>query len=273
VTRYAVGDLQGSLQPLQCLLQRVDFSPAQDQLWLVGDLINRGNDSLGSLRFVKQLGDSARVVLGNHDLHFLAIALGTRELGRHDTFGDILAADDRESLVAWLLSQPLMYSDPSGDYHMSHAGIPPQWSIEQASGYATEVQRVLRGDNPAAFFEQMYGDSPDLWQEELCGYPRLRLITNYFTRMRFCTAAGKLDLHYKQLSHPDAEYAPWFCHRRRSEHDNIIFGHWAALEGQADAEHVYALDTGCAWGGWLTLFNLDSGERHRCDCPNSEEEH
>jgi len=267
VTRYAVGDLQGSLPPLQCLLQRVGFDPDRDQLWLVGDLINRGSDSLGSLRFVKELGDSARVVLGNHDLHFLAIALGTRELGRHDTFADILNAGDREPLVAWLLQQPLMYSDPSGDYHMSHAGIPPQWSIKQASGYAAEVEQVLRGDNAVDFFEQMYGDSPDLWHEDLSGYPRLRLITNYFTRMRFCTAAGKLDLQHKQLSHPDTQYAPWFSHRGRSENAHIIFGHWAALEGQADAAHVYALDTGCAWGGSLTLFNLDNGERHSCDCP------
>lgn len=267
MTRYAVGDLQGNLEPLQCLLQRVDFDPDQDQLWLVGDLINRGHDSLGSLRFVKQLGDSARVVLGNHDLHFLAIALGTREIGRHDTFEDILAASDRESLVAWLLLQPLMYSDPSGDYHMSHAGIAPQWTIAEASGYAAEVEQVLRGDNPVTFFEQMYGDSPDLWHENLSGYPRLRLITNYFTRMRFCTAAGKLDFHYKQRSHPDADYAPWFAHNRCSEGEKIIFGHWAALEGKADADQVFALDTGCAWGGSLTLFNLENGELHSCECP------
>lgn len=268
MTRYAVGDLQGSLTPLKCLLDKVSFDPREDQLWLVGDLINRGPESLATLRYVKNLGNCTRVVLGNHDLHFLAVALNTRNPGKHDTFGDILAASDCDELSAWLLHQPLIYSDPSGDYHMSHAGIPPMWDIPQATAYALEVQNVLQSANAVDFFRQMYGNDPDYWQENLTGYTRLRAITNYFTRMRFCTVDGKLDFDNKQVDHVDSYFAPWFSYPQRLTNANkIIFGHWASLEGKTNMENVYALDTGCAWGGSLTLLNLETEELQHCDCP------
>lgn len=270
MTRYAVGDVQGCLQPLQCLLKEVSFDPAKDQLWLVGDLINRGPQSLQTLRFVKQLGDSCRIVLGNHDLHFLAVACNAIGPGKSDTFDEILAADDCRELVHWLRQQPLLYTDPSGDFTMVHAGIPPIWTLSQASQYAAEVSAVLRSDKADNFFHHMYGNEPDIWEDSLEGWDRLRVITNYLTRMRFCTAAGTLEFKHKlsrisSASHED--YRPWYSFPQRLTHkDSIIFGHWAALEGKASAEAVYALDTGCVWGRALTLMNLENRQLHQCDC-------
>jgi bis(5'-nucleosyl)-tetraphosphatase (symmetrical) len=193
MTRYAVGDLQGCLEPLQCLLKEVDFNPQHDQLWLVGDLINRGPDSLGALRFVKQLGSCTRIVLGNHDLHFLAIYFGATTKGKSDTFADILAAPDCDELANWLLQQPLFYSDPSNDYHMVHAGIPPNWTIDQTSQRAREVETVLQSNQAEDFFNHMYGNQPNQWSDELTGTTRLRVITNYLTRMRYCKATIQLN--------------------------------------------------------------------------------
>jgi bis(5'-nucleosyl)-tetraphosphatase (symmetrical) len=264
MTRYAVGDLQGCLQPLKNLLQQIDFNPRRDQLWLVGDLINRGPASLETLRFIKQLGDCTRIVLGNHDLHFLAVAFGAIPVGKSDTLDELLAAPDRQHLVQWLLQQPLLYSDPSHDYHMVHAGIPPIWSLQQAKQYAEEVEVVLRGDNPEDFFHHMYGNDPDCWQDNLAGWERLRTITNYFTRMRYCTRDGKLDFAHKLMSINLPEYAPWFSYPQRlSRNDRIIFGHWAALDGKAETENVFALDTGYVWGKTLTLMNLETQALHR----------
>lgn len=267
MSRYAVGDLQGCLQPLQCLLEQVNFDPKRDQLWLVGDLINRGPESLACLRFIKSLGDCCRIVLGNHDLHFLAVAHGTKHAGKHDTFEELLTATDRDELVHWLQRQPLMYSDPSDDFHMVHAGIPPIWSLAQAQGYAQEVAQVLRGPNAVEFFQHMYGNQPDSWQESLSGWQRLRMITNYFTRMRFCTAAGQLDFAHKSTTIDQAGFAPWFSfEQHRSRQHNIIFGHWASLEGRASADNVFALDTGCVWGRSLTLMSLEDKTIHSCSC-------
>ena len=267
MTRYAIGDLQGCLQPLQCLLKDIGFDSAADELWLVGDLINRGPESLATLRFVKALGDCTRIVLGNHDLHFLAVAFDAVPAGRSDTFDDILAADDRDELVQWLLQQPLMHSDPGGDYHMVHAGIPPIWSITAAAGYAREVEAVLRESDPKTFFSAMYGNQPDCWSEQLQGWARLRVITNYFTRMRFCTKTGQLDFKHKLTHIESRDFAPWYSYPQRlSQQDKIIFGHWAALEGKVDSSNVFALDTGCVWGKSLTALNLETGERRSCQC-------
>jgi bis(5'-nucleosyl)-tetraphosphatase (symmetrical) len=270
MTRYAVGDIQGCLQPLQCLLQDVNFNPQQDQLWFVGDLINRGPESLATLRFIRQLGDCTRIVLGNHDLHFLAVAFGAIPAGKSDTFDEILAAEDRDSLIHWLLQQPLLYSDPGGDYHMVHAGIPPIWNIQQAATYANEVETVLRSNDAASFFQSMYGNQPNCWQQDLEGWARLRLITNYFTRLRFCKADGTLEFKHKQprIDEPGFEdYAPWFSYpRHRNQHEKILFGHWASLQGQCDADNIFALDTGCVWGNSLTLMNLDRQTFSSCHC-------
>ena len=270
MTRYAVGDLQGCLKPLQCLLAQVEFDPAHDQLWLVGDLINRGPDSLATLRFLQQLGDCTRIVLGNHDLHFLAINFGVTQPGKADTLAPLLAAADREQLVHWLLQQGLFYSDPSDDFHMVHAGIPPQWSLAETIGYAREVEAVLQSDKPEQFFQQMYGNQPDCWSDQLSGPARWRVITNYLTRMRFCTASGQLDFSNKldTYSGPNADqFAPWFAHPQRlTRNDNILFGHWAALRGHTDTEHVFALDTGCVWGHAMTMMNLEQQKLYSCQC-------
>ena len=271
MTRYAVGDLQGCLQPLLCLLEQVNFDSQQDQLWLVGDLINRGPASLATLRYIKALGDCCRIVLGNHDLHFLAVACGAIAASKFDTFEEILNAPDRDELVHWLSQQPLLYSDPSGDFHMTHAGIPPNWSLTEARRYAQEVEAVLRSDSKEAFLRSMYGNQPAGWQDNLQGWTRLRVITNYFTRMRFCTADGQLDFKHKltAIDNPALPgYAPWFSHPQRlSKDDQLIFGHWAALEGKTNTENVYALDTGCVWGNSMTLMNLENKQRLHCDCP------
>ncbi len=267
MTRYAVGDIQGCLTPLRCLLDDVSFDRRTDELWVVGDLINRGPDSLGTIRFLKQLGNSARIVLGNHDLHFLAVAFNTTPAGKHDTFDDILRAEDCEEIVQWLLQQPLIYSDPSGDYTMVHAGIPPMWDISEATGYAEEVQSTLKSSHAINYFKNMYGNKPNNWDDNFSGYGRLRVITNYFTRMRFCTADGVLDFKNKEAEHPNSEFAPWYSFPdRRTRQDKIIFGHWANLQGETNTENVFALDTGCVWGRSLTLYNLDKQKYHHCEC-------
>jgi bis(5'-nucleosyl)-tetraphosphatase (symmetrical) len=255
---YAVGDLQGCLDELKALLAKVNFG-AEDQLWLAGDLVNRGPQSLATLRFVKDLGHQARAVLGNHDLHLLAVAFGVKKAGRKDTFDAILQAPDRDELLHWLRHLPLLHQDTARGYLMVHAGIPPIWSREQATGYAREVEAVLQSPLACEFFSHMYGNEPSRWKDTLEGWPRLRLITNYFTRMRFCNAKGKLELDTKTgLQNTPAGYAPWFSFGDRlSAEQRILFGHWAALEGRADAPNVYPLDTGCVWGGRLTALRLE----------------
>lgn len=266
---YAVGDLQGCLEPLQCLLERVGFEPGKDHLWLVGDLVNRGPDSLGTLRFLYGMRDSITTVLGNHDLHLLAVAHNMERLKKHDSLRAILEAPDRDDLIFWLRQQKLLHYDAERDIALVHAGIPPQWTLKKALLRAAEVEEVLKDDTRVReFLDGMYGNEPARWNKNLHGIERLRIITNYFTRMRFCTADGTLDLKSKEgLSSAPSGYAPWFTHaKRKTRGQQLIFGHWAALEGQCDEPGVHALDTGCVWGGALTLMNVDSGELHRCDC-------
>lgn len=266
---YAVGDLQGCFQPLRCLLQQVDFQPGRDRLWAAGDMINRGPDSLGCLRFLRDLGDSVVAVLGNHDLHFLAVRYGSAPLNPSDTLDELLAAPDCDELASWLRRCKLLHNDPDLGYTMVHAGIPPQWNLAHARDRALELEAVLRDDSRfESFLGQMYGNQPDQWQDSLDGYDRLRVITNYFTRMRFCTPEGQLDLKAKSgPDNPPRGHAPWFTHRqRRTAGERIVFGHWAALEGRADTANIYALDTGCVWGGQLTMMRLEDGQYFRCDC-------
>lgn len=268
MTRYAVGDVQGCWKSLQCLLDQVKFDPQHDQLWSVGDIVNRGPQSLECLRFFAQLGSSARVVLGNHDLHLLAVANGIRKLKRGDTMQPILDAPDRDELLAWLTRQPLFYRDPRGDYAMVHAGLAPQWTFEQARQLSDEVSATLQSDHLLEFLHGMYGDTPDCWRDDLAGIERLRVITNYFTRLRFCTAEGILDLKNKDdPGTAPAGFMPWYeVPARKSAGANIIFGHWATLLGRTDRNDVFALDTGCVWGHQLTLLNLETQALSTCDC-------
>lgn len=266
MTRYAVGDLQGCFDPLQRLLERVKFDPARDQLWTVGDIVNRGPQSLECLRFFYELGDSARVVLGNHDLHLLAIAHGVRALKRGDTLQPILDAPDCAELLAWLCRQPLLHRD--GAYTMVHAGLAPQWSIGYAKQLADEIAIVLQSDRLLEFLEGMYGDTPASWSDQLKGIERWRTITNYFTRMRFCTSTGELDLKSKEgpATAPPG-YMPWFdVSQRKSAGEILIVGHWAMLMGKTRRDDVIALDTGCVWGNRLTLLNLETRALLSCEC-------
>ncbi|HEX7764648.1 MAG TPA: symmetrical bis(5'-nucleosyl)-tetraphosphatase [Cellvibrio sp.] len=265
---YAIGDIQGCLEPLQCLLKKINFNPAKDKLWLAGDVINRGPDSLATLRFLYKLRDSVTLVLGNHDLHFIAVYYGLRKAGKNDTLDQLLIAPDRADLVYWLRQQPLVYHDAALGFTMVHAGIPPQWSLEQALMRSREVEQVLQGNAPEYLLENMYGNFPARWHDDLQGTERLRVITNYFTRMRFCSAEGELELQTKESA--DAApigFAPWFSLAgRKMRNEKIIFGHWAALEGRANTKNIYALDTGCVWGGELTALRLDDEVLFSCHC-------
>lgn len=257
MTDYAVGDIQGCLDPLLQLLDRVAFNPEHDRLIAVGDLVNRGPKSLETLRFCYGLGDSFKMVLGNHDLHLLAIAQGTREPNPKDSFSEILDAPDRQELLHWLQQQPLLLQIEQ--YHFVHAGIPPIWDLATAHRLADEVSTVLRSAHASEYFAYMYGNQPAVWSDELQGPERWRVITNYLTRMRFCSAEGQLELETKNALTMDYPFKPWFAHPRKYSTDNkIVFGHWAALEGRHCADNIFALDTGCVWGGPLRLMNLDS---------------
>ena len=259
MTDYAVGDVQGCLDPLLQLLETVAFDPKQDRLISVGDLINRGPKSLETLRFCYGLGDAFKMVLGNHDLHLLAIAHGVRGPTPKDSLDDILNAPDRDDLLSWLQRQPLLLQ--IGHYHIVHAGIPPIWDLPTAHKLAAEVSGVLTSDAAGDYFEHMYGNQPAVWSEQLAGPERWRVITNYLTRMRFCTAEGALELESKSAVEANLPYRPWFTHHtQRSTDDKIIFGHWAALEGRDCGTNIFALDTGCVWGGPMRLMNLDSQE-------------
>jgi bis(5'-nucleosyl)-tetraphosphatase (symmetrical) len=256
VTRYAVGDLQGCDEELRALLGRVKFSADRDQLWFVGDLVNRGPASLATLRQVYALRDNATVVLGNHDLHLLARACGADRRRSSDTLDEVLAAPDREVLLEWLLTRPLAHAQ--GTDLMVHAGVVPQWTVALTLTLAAEVGAALRRD-PRALFEHMYGDEPDRWEERLAGYERLRFIINVLTRLRLCTADGRVDISLKgPPPPPPSPLRPWFEHPQRASRDmRVIFGHWSAL-GFIERPDVLGLDTGCVWGGSLTAVDLDS---------------
>lgn len=261
---YAIGDIQGCYCELRALLDRIGFDPAVDRLWSVGDLVNRGPDSLAVLRFVRGLGSAAVAILGNHDLHLLACAWAERKPHRLDTLAAILHAPDREPLLDWLSARPLLHHDPEFGVAMVHAGLPPEWSLAEALRCAQEMETVLRSDDRAEFMRHMYGDEPDRWSGNLTGWGRLRFIVNSFTRLRYCTIDGRLDLKVKAA--PGAQppdLLPWYAVPGRASRDTrILFGHWATLglAAEATAAHnVVHLDTGCVWGGRLSALRLDDG--------------
>lgn len=252
---YAIGDVQGCYEPLQRLLQKINFDPTADELWFVGDLVNRGPQSLETLRFIKSLGSAARSVLGNHDIFLLTVYYGFRQLRTQDTIQDILAAPDCDELMQWLITQPLLHQQ--ADYIMVHAGIPPQWDLVQAQEHATEFSQALQQD-PRTVLKNIFGDEPLAWRDDLTGMDRLRYIVNAFTRMRFCDAQGKLDLSFKgKISDYPGHAQPWFeIADRKTKNHKIVFGHWAALNGITNTANVFALDTGCSWGEKLTAMRL-----------------
>jgi bis(5'-nucleosyl)-tetraphosphatase (symmetrical) len=263
MSTYAIGDIQGCQLELDSLLEEIQFDAGKDCLWFCGDLVNRGPLSLETLRFVKNLGNSAITVLGNHDLHLLAIANGQQQyMHKGDTLDEILAADDSEELIEWLRYLPLMHSDKKLGFVLVHAGLAPQWSIQQASQYAKEVETVLRSDGYHEYFANMYGNTPDNWSEELSGWDRLRCITNYFSRLRFCDLNGRMDFKEKKSPGNQAPpFLPWFeLENRCSKDQKLLFGHWAALrnyEVDYRGYNVFPLDTGCLWGGTLSALRLE----------------
>jgi len=255
---YAIGDLQGCYDEFRALLDRLRFEPARDRLWLTGDLVNRGPQSLATLRAVRALDAVTSVVLGNHDLHLLAAALDRKRLRPSDTLDEILSAPDRDELLAWLASRPLVHQDRALGWAMVHAGLPPEWDLATAAACGQEVSAALRAD-AAGFFAAMYGDRPDRWSPGLQGDDRLRFAVNCLTRLRFLAADGRLLLKYK--GPPDGAppgARPWFqVPGRRSAGTRILFGHWSAL-GYLESDGVVSLDTGCVWGGALTAVRLDA---------------
>jgi bis(5'-nucleosyl)-tetraphosphatase (symmetrical) len=269
---YAVGDVQGCHAELVQLLDQIKFDPAADQLWLVGDLVNRGPGSLEVLRLVKSLGDSAITVLGNHDLHLLAVAEGVAELNRNDTLDEVLKAPDRDPLLRWLRNQRLLYVQDG--YVLVHAGLLPQWNVTQAESLAHEVEAALRGDDYATFLSRMYGNSPHEWGDELTGYKRLRVIVNAFTRMRICTKEGEMEFKFKgEVENTPAGYLPWFdIPKRASAKSTVIFGHWSAL-GLKLTTNIIALDTGCLWGGPMSAIRLEDRKLFQVSCNNPVAKH
>jgi bis(5'-nucleosyl)-tetraphosphatase (symmetrical) len=254
---YALGDIQGCLSSLQQLLDKLNFDPAQDRLWFVGDLVNRGPQSLETLRYIRGLGDSAITVLGNHDLHMMAIAQGLRQQTYKDNLDDVLRAPDRDELFDWMRQQPLLHYDAALDFTMVHAGLSPAWDLAEARRCAAEVESVLRSDDYQLFITRMYGDEPNRWDDTVTGVERWRYIINCFTRLRFCDAAGRLSLKENGAPQQHEDLTPWFrMPGRRSSGLRIVFGHWSTL-GRYHGENVYCLDSGCVWGGEMTALRLD----------------
>lgn len=261
---YAIGDIQGCYQSLIKLLNKIDFDPSRDQLWLAGDLINRGSDSLETLTFLHQLKDSVKCVLGNHDLHFLAVESGASLPRPKDTFNRIFESPLRKKLVKWLTKQPLFYKDKDLKFAMTHAGFYPGWTLKQTESLATEVSEILKTKDSLEFYFSMYGNSPKVWSDKLDGVERLRFITNALTRMRFCTSDLSLDLEVK--SSPDkspSKLSPWFELIEPPKKYSMLFGHWASLEGRCPIKGIYALDTGCVWGGRLSALRLEDRQWFR----------
>lgn len=256
---YLIGDLQGCCDALARLLDKIDFSPSRDRLYLLGDLVNRGPDSLTTLRRLQSLGDAAQCLLGNHDLHLLATAAGVRAPHKGDTLDAILNAPDREGLLDWLRHQRLAMR--AQGWLMVHAGVVPQWDAAQTLSLAEEVHALLRGPELAEFLPQMYGNEPDRWKEELTGVPRLRFIINVLTRIRFCNAKGKLDFKTKEgMGAAPEGFMPWFeVPERRTAGQPMAFGHWSTL-GLVQRPDLLALDTGCVWGGQLTAARVADGQ-------------
>ena len=265
---YAIGDLQGCYKSFRQLLDLVQFDPSKDQLWLVGDIVNRGPDSLALLRFLKQAGDSAKIVLGNHDLHLLMVAEGLAKISAGDTLQEILDAPDCDELLYWLRHQSLLHVEDN--FVMVHAGLLPEWTVKKAQKLANEVEGALQQDDFHEVFANLYGNKPNRWKKGISGYKRLRLIVNAMTRMRVCTSDGRIDFSFKgkEKNIPEG-HMPWFdVPNRASKNAVIICGHWSAL-GLKVRDNLIVLDTGCLWGGSLTAIRL--GDRRIFQVPCAQQ--
>lgn len=266
---YAIGDLQGCYSPLRRLLDFIRFDPVLDRLWLVGDLVNRGPSSLEVVRFVKGLGQSAQVVLGNHDLHLIMQAENYGKANREDTLNPILNAPDRDELLAWMRSWPLFHVD--GSWAMVHAGLLPEWTVDVAKDLSDEVVAALTSPSYKDFLAHMWGSEPVRWNDTLQGWDRLRVIVNAMTRMRYVTADGAMELRAPGNKAPPEKgptgCQPWFdAPNRASTSHTLVCGHWSAL-GYRETPNLIALDTGCLWGGSLTAVRLDDRRVFRLPCP------
>lgn len=256
---YAIGDIHGCFETLRRLLERIDWAPARDRLWLVGDLVNGGPDSLGVLRWVREHSEQVVTVLGNHDLHMLAVAAGEAPERPKDTFRPILEAPDADELLDWLRRRPMLHR--AEETVLVHAGVLPDWTVDRAEQLAGELEDALRSREPADLFEDMYGNRPRTWSDDLEGIDRLRVIVNAFTRMRTLDERGAMDFEYKQtLDEVPDDLEPWFSvEGRRSKGTRIVCGHWSAA-GYHCEDGVHLLDSGCVWGGSLTALRLDDEE-------------
>jgi bis(5'-nucleosyl)-tetraphosphatase (symmetrical) len=257
---YLVGDVQGCCDALERLLAEIGFSPSRDRLALVGDLVNRGPDSLGTLKRLRSFGGAATCLLGNHDLHLLAVAHGVRKPRRDDTLGDVLTSKKRDAWLDWLRQRRMAHQFDG--WLLVHAGVVPQWDAGQTLALAAEIEALLRGPRLPELLQQMYGDEPAQWSDALQGPERWRFVINVLTRIRFCTPDGRLELKVKEgAGAAPAGYAPWFdVPGRRSAGTPIAFGHWSTL-GRVDRPDLLALDTGCVWGGQLSAVRVDGGRR------------
>lgn len=261
---YVIGDVQGCFDPLNRLLDKIHFDPVSDTLYFTGDLVNRGPQSLETLRFVKNLGDKHQTVLGNHDLHLLAVFYNVKKTSPDDTLQTILAAPDCIELMDWLRRRPFILQ--TLDFVIVHAGLSFNWDLEKALQLAQEVETFLE-NNPQDYFQHMYGNFPDHWDDNLQGHDRLRVITNYFTRLRFCYPDGRIELKNKSTLETAGELIPWFkLPQRVNKNLKIIFGHWAALNGVTETPNIFALDTGCVWGNALTAMRLPDQQRISVSC-------
>ncbi len=256
---YCIGDLQGCYSAFTQLLQRIGFSPSRDTLYLLGDLVNRGPESAQVLRHCMQWGDSVRALLGNHDLHLLAAAHGARHASRRDTLNDVLDAPDREAMIDWMRQQPLARELALGNERMLmvHAGVVPQWDMDDTLDHAREIERILHGPDLPDFLFQMYGNQPDQWNEQLQGIDRLRVIVNTLTRIRFCTPDGRMDFESAESAALAPQgLVPWFeAPGRRTADVVVAFGHWSTL-GLMNRTNLLGLDTGCVWGGCLSAMRI-----------------
>lgn len=267
---YAIGDVQGCFDSLLALLDRIKFRPAHDKLWLVGDLVNRGPNSVETIRYVRMLGDSAITVLGNHDLHLLALHAGIKNGKLNEGLKTVLNAPDAEELLTWLRHRPLFHYDKSLGWAMVHAGLAPQWTIEQSLALAAEVEAVLQSGKHRKFLSEMYGNKPNRWSDKLTGFDRLRVIVNYMTRVRYCSAKGIMDFSDKGPPGTQGKRLfPWYeLPKRQHQETRIVFGHWSAL-GVKQLGNLTALDGGCVWGNQLAAARLDTDTAiiTTVDCP------
>jgi len=272
---YAIGDLQGCFTEFSRLLEHLGFSAKRDRLWLVGDLVNRGPNSLEVLRFVKGLGERAVTVLGNHDLHLVMQSEGNGKVSREDTLASVLSAPDRDELLAWLRAQPLFHVED--EYAMVHAGLLPQWDVVQATELSNETSAALTSPNYRDFLANMWGSEPTSWRDDLKGWDRLRVVVNAMTRMRFCTPEGVMEFRAPGSKGPPdrgpAGCLPWYdVPGRRSADHKVICGHWSAL-GFRREKNLLALDSGCLWGGSLTAVRLEDQRIFQLPCARQVEPH